>query len=752
MPKLNGQKHIKLSFYTKPAKLLTIIILLSLSVRLFAQDADSLLLAARNMPDNIEKLKAIDEICRTHPNVDTVEIYAQIELGLAIKLKMAEYEAHAYDNQSWASHCKLDLMGAMNYRMKAIQLWDSLNLDSNLAFSYMNYATTLMSIKSYILADEYYQKSFEIYSRLSDSARMSRVCQYLGLLNIGNMAYDNADEYYHRALDIDLKINNRRNVAYDYAGLGHSALNRFHNHDSDTSINLLHSAKQLMLKSFMIADSINDDIVLLNSVPKLCEIYNCESELDSRRSTLLLDSCLYYYKIGMHLCTNFGYDFAYIDLQIGYINYLIQKKMYAKAIAAIEETETEVLSHDGGETNLPMLYQVRIDYYVATGNYEEAYRYAEMKYTDLVTENSTNNQYKLTQTKFVTEYSAKLKQRALEEQERELTHKIKESTQQRIIVANTIVLVMVSILALFLYITTTKRKRMNAMLDAKNQQLATAQKNLLEQNHIINQANRKITTGIRYARHIQDVAMPSNDFMKSIFGECLIIFRPRDIVSGDFYWATQIGRYKALAVADCTGHGVPGALLSILGISMLNDLVASSNMHAPEVSPARLLNTLRTKMRESLRQKADDYTNQDGMDIAFCLYDTQTKCLQYAGAFRPLLLLRRGELIQYDADRMPIGTQMNIDKPFTNNILDIEPDDIVYLYTDGITDQFSATDDNAKFTAPRLRELIQANHHLPFAQQRFVIEQAIDNWRTSPQTGEMIHQTDDMLLVGVKFG
>ena len=245
--------------------------------------------------------------------------------------------------------------------------------------------------------------------------------------------------------------------------------------------------------------------------------------------------------------------------------------------------------------------------------------------------------------------------------------------------------------------------------------------------------------------------MPNIDLMNSIFGECLIIFRPRDIVSGDFYWATQIGRYKALAVADCTGHGVPGALLSILGISMLNDLVASTNMHAPEVSPARLLNSLRLKMRESLRQRSDDYTNQDGMDIAFCLYDTQSKCLQYSGAFRPLLLMRRGELIQYEADRMPIGSQMCTDKPFTNNIIDIEPDDVVYLYTDGIVDQFGA-DDVGKFHGTRLRELIRTHYQMPFTRQRALFEQVFDDWRTSPQTGEMVHQTDDMLLVGVRFG
>lgn len=738
--------------FRKIANLLIVTIFTALSIPLSAQDADSLLQVARALPDNEEKLEVIENVCHIHPSVDTVEKYAQIEVDMARRLQIPYFEASGNDYLSWASHCKLDFLQSLSYRMAAIQIWDSLGRDSDLAFSYMNYATTLMSIESYILADEYYQKSFDIYSRLGDSARMSRVCQYLGFLNVGNMAYDNADEYYHRALEINIRTNNRRGMIYDYSGLGYSALERFHNNENDTNMVLLQNAKLLMLKSFHLADSIGDISGLLNSLPKLSAIYINEAKLDSRRRSQLLDSSLYYYRIGIGIVNDYGYDFAYIDLRTAYINYLIQKKMYADAYAAITETEAEILSHDGGDDNLPMLYQARIDYYLAVGNYAEAYRYSNLQYTDLLTENTKNNQYKLTQTKFMTEYSAKINKRMMEERERELTHKIKEMTQRRIIITTLVGLVLVSVLAVLFLISTIKRKRMNAMFDAKNQQLANAQQNLLEQNRIINEANNKIISGIRYARHIQDVAMPNADYLNSIFDECMVIFRPRDIVSGDFCWATQIGRYKALAVADCTGHGVPGALLSILGISMLNDLVASANMHAPEVSPARLLNTLRTKMRESLRQKADDYTNQDGMDIALCVYDTQAHCLQYAGAFRPLLLMRQGELIQYEADRMPIGANMNVNKPFTNNIIDIEPDDIVYLYTDGITDQFSATENATKFTAPRLRDLIIANHHLPFPEQRTIIEKAIDDWRTSPTTGEMIRQTDDMLFVGVKFG
>ncbi len=737
-----------MSVIGKTAILLISLVLQLLSIQLSAQDADSLLQVVCALPDNAERLKAIDTLCQVHPSVDTVEKYALMEIALARKLQMPYFEASANDNMSWVCYCKLDFMQSLEHRMAAIQIWDSLGRESDLAFSYMNYATTLMSIKSYVLADEYYQSSFEIYSRLCDTARMSRVCQYLGFLNIGNMAYDNADEYYWRALDLNVKTGNRRGMVYDYSGLGYSAVERFHNHEKDTNMVLLQTAKQLLTKSFELAESIGDLSGQLSSLPKLSEVYNCEAKLDSRRSAQLLDSSLHYYQIGMKIVDDFGYDFAYIDLRIAYINYLIQKKMYAKARAAIDETEAEILAHDGGDDNLPMLYQARIDYNVAVGNYAEAYRYSEQKYTDLVAENTRNNQYKLTQTKFMIDYSAKINKRMMEERERELMHKIKEQNQRRIIIGNTVVLVLVSVLAVFFFFTTKRRKRMNAVLDAKNQQLATAQSNLVEQNRIIIQANYKITSSIRYARHIQDMAMPTEAMMESVWGKCLILFRPRDIVSGDFYWTMQIGRFKALAVADCTGHGVPGAFLSILGISMLNDLVASANMNSSETTAAKLLNELRTKIRISLRQKSDDYTNQDGMDIALCLYDTQLHNLQYAGAFRPLLLARSGEIIQYEADRMPIGAYM-LDTPFTNNIIDIETGDIIYVYTDGITDQFGA--DDLKFTAPRLRELICNNCLRPFVHQRSIIEKAIDDWRTIPQTGEMTNQTDDMLLVGVRF-
>lgn len=709
-----------------------------------AQDPDSLVSVVAQIPDNGERLFALEQICKNHASVDTVLKYGQMELDLASRLDSVVYKAKANDNLSWAFHCKLDFEQASKHRLEAIEIWDSLQIDDRLAFSYMNYATIMLSTKNYNIADEYYKTSLEIFSRLADTAHIGRVLQYLGLLNLGTLIFDNAESYYRQAIEFDSVAGNMRGLAYDYSGLGEIALVRLNSCEGDSAKSILAYSKQMLSKAYRIATQIDDIDCILSVIPKVCDVYIAESQIYPQRNGILLDSCRMLYSQGRQIEDEYGYDFVHIYLQISYINYLLQKRDYQLAFKTIRQTEAEIIEYGDADANMPMLYQAYIDYYKAVGNNAKALEYSELKYSELLDETARTNQVKMVQTRFQTEYSLKMQERIQAERERESEFKMRAEMQHRIMIYIVLAFILALLLAIVFLVSTIKRKRMN-------RQLESIQTRLLAQNKLINKANKNITSSIRYAKHIQEVAMPSNEMMQSLFGDCLIIFRPRDIVSGDFYWATQVGRYKAFAVADCTGHGVPGAFLSMLGISMLNDLVASVNMNSTEISASMLLNEMRTNIRKSLRQKSDDYTNQDGMDIAFCLYDTKQQVLQYAGAFRPLLLIRDGQVIQYEADRMPIGAYMQLNKPFTNNIIDIESGDVIYLYTDGITDQFNTDDDPVKFTAPRLRNLLLDNHKRPFAEQYRIYEQKIDSWRTSPKTHQVIHQTDDMLLLGIRF-
>ena len=241
--------------------------------------------------------------------------------------------------------------------------------------------------------------------------------------------------------------------------------------------------------------------------------------------------------------------------------------------------------------------------------------------------------------------------------------------------------------------------------------------------------------------------------MRDLFGECMVLFRPLAIVSGDYYWAAQSGRFKMLAVADCTGHGVPGAFMSMLGMSNLNN-IQGSLQGREDLNAAMVLDELRIKIKTALRQNDEENGNHDGMDMGFVVFDTENSLIHFAGAFRPMLFYREGEeCVQYAADRMPIGIHIAEKEHFTDNVIEVQKGDTMYIFSDGFTDQFGYAQDGAvkKFTMKRLKAILDECHTLPFAEQKARIERAVDTWKTNATTGEIQEQVDDCLIIGIRI-
>lgn len=255
---------------------------------------------------------------------------------------------------------------------------------------------------------------------------------------------------------------------------------------------------------------------------------------------------------------------------------------------------------------------------------------------------------------------------------------------------------------------------------------------------IIQQKNIEITDSINYARKIQEAILTSEDFWQKSFAEHFVLYKPRDIVSGDFYWAyeTHDGK-KIWAVADCTGHGVPGAFMSMVGNSLLNEIVIENKIEQPDL----ILNQLRKQLIRTLRQDEDGAKSQDGMDMAICCLDHGK--LSYSGANNPLFLMREGKLNVFPPDKQPVGQYYGDLQPFTNQEIDIEKDDLVYLFTDGYVDQFGGNN-NKKFLKRRFVNLIETVCTEPLKKQREILDQTIEEWR-----GEF-EQVDDICVVGVK--
>ena len=253
--------------------------------------------------------------------------------------------------------------------------------------------------------------------------------------------------------------------------------------------------------------------------------------------------------------------------------------------------------------------------------------------------------------------------------------------------------------------------------------------------------NKDLTDSIRYAKRIQDAILPDDDFMEKILPEYSILFKPRDIVSGDFYWTTQINNKLVITAADCTGHGVPGAFMSMLGVSFLNEIV-----NKKEVTQANeVLNQLKESVIKSLKQTGKQGEAQDGMDIALCIIDLETKKLQYSGAYNPLYIIRNKELIQFKADRMPIGIfTRKSTQTFTNHEIQLEKDDVIYMFSDGYVDQFGG-ERGEKLKAKNLQKILLEVAHLPMQEQNFVLEFELNKWQGAEP------QIDDILVIGLKI-
>ncbi|HEX2974684.1 MAG TPA: SpoIIE family protein phosphatase [Bacteroidales bacterium] len=263
---------------------------------------------------------------------------------------------------------------------------------------------------------------------------------------------------------------------------------------------------------------------------------------------------------------------------------------------------------------------------------------------------------------------------------------------------------------------------------------------VMERTAQIEAQKEEITSSIAYASRIQMAMLPVPDLFTETFDEYFIIFKPRDIVSGDFYWIGENKGRVFLTVADCTGHGVPGAFMSTLGISALNEIVTNNqNLNANIV-----LNLLREKIKTSLHQTGKEGEAADGMDISLCAIDKHKKKIQYAGAFNPMYFSRNGELTEYKADRMPIGIHYGDEPSFTNHEINCAKGDIIYLLSDGLTDQFGGPE-GSKFKKAQLKKLLADIHFFPLSEQKMMIEKELMHWKGR------FEQVDDITFIGVKL-
>jgi len=351
-------------------------------------------------------------------------------------------------------------------------------------------------------------------------------------------------------------------------------------------------------------------------------------------------------------------------------------------------------------------------------------------------------------------YQAEKKQLEIEKMEKQklLDNQIiklqnEENKKQRIIILSTIIGLCLVVFSLIILIRMFSiKKKANKLLNDKNEEISAqrdeiaAQRDLAaQQRDLITEQKQDITESIQYAYRIQSAAIPPVEILQDILTDYFIFYKPRDIVSGDFYWISEQDHKLIIIAADCTGHGVPGAFMSMLGIAFLNEIVNKENI----TKPSEILSKLRQNIIKALQQSGKDGEQRDGMDVAAITIDLRKNILEFAGANNPLYLIRNEELIEKKGSKMPVSIHRNM-SDYENHIIKVDKKDTIYIFSDGYPDQFGGPN-GKKFKYKPFKELLVSIQNQPMKIQNQLLEENFESWKGN------LEQIDDVLVIGVKI-
>jgi len=375
-------------------------------------------------------------------------------------------------------------------------------------------------------------------------------------------------------------------------------------------------------------------------------------------------------------------------------------------------------------------------------DFQNAYKYSsllnsiERTLYNIETDDKINN--------LMFSYQLEKKENEIELQESQIVAKdatIKlQKTYRNAFGAGFIAVILIIIVIIYAYV---QKRKANKKIIEQNEQILEANEELIVLNEAISKQKNEIVDSINYAQRIQSAMLPPESYVTELLNENFILYKPRDIVSGDFYWIKQVNQYIVLVAADCTGHGVPGAFMSMLGMSYLNEIVQRR-----EITQAnQVLNELRKQIKYSLRQHGQRDESKDGIDMALCVMDLKSMKMQYSGANNPLYLIKdvKGtpELKEIKADRMPLGYYQGKDISFVNHDIQLDMGDSFYIFSDGYIDQ-KGGEENKKFMSKNFKKLLLEIHDQPMYDQKDILDKALLDWMGSNS------QMDDILVIGVR--
>jgi serine phosphatase RsbU (regulator of sigma subunit) len=579
-------------------------------------------------------------------------------------------------------------------------------------------AAVFLKSGSYQDAIDSYMASIEFNDKTGNSTQTRIIYKNLAFIysEIGQLK--NTQKYYDKALTISRRYNNRADICVD----------------------IMDGTNIMIIKQ-------EYDAALL----KLEEALKIGNALNDAR---LLREC---YR-QMALCYK-GYGNQKKSDEY-YNNFLVYDKHVKETSSIDREKKTEELI-SAGEEKLKISESEKKAKDLALSLLEEKKKRTEdsLNYTLAMAEDSIS---KIESQKKAKDMEIDLLNKAQKVSELEIENqKAKAERQNIFIYSGVMILFLLFLVIVGVIIALQQKKKVNKELENKNLQITKAKDEIETKSFELKDAmghiqfqNKSIMQSINYAQRIQDAMLPKQLGMKALIPDSFIFFKPRDVVSGDFYWFEDISKQRNgeknlnlennpgfrkiyIAAVDCTGHGVPGAFMSMLGFNLLNDIVRQGINESNKI-----LNNLHNGIRKSLNQ--DETQNRDGMDMALCVIDPINKVMEFSGAQNPLIYIQDGKLFRVRGNKFPVGGFQVEDHNFTRHTINIDKPTTCYIFSDGFTDQFGGPY-GRKFMAKNFRDLLYEIYEMPMDEQKKILELVMNEWMGNNE------QTDDVLIIGFKI-
>ena len=701
----------------KSLKLLLILFLLFSGYTINAQDSrvDSLKTLLRNLGEDTTKVNTLNaiavELYRANP--DEAIRYGSEAKNLAEQLNYPAGEALANKNIGLGFYMQAEYTEALRYWEPALALYEELGDEQGIANLQGNVGAIYLTTGKFVEAMELFLPALKMAEELNDSTRISTL-----LLNIGVIysespgTYDEALNYYHRAIEMGEALGD-----LDVTGLGNTNMGEIYVEKEEYD-----SALYYFEKSLTILTSGIDIASVLNL---MASVYSQKGEYSK---------ALTFHRDALELARKENAQRETVGILLGMASTYENLENPTKAIEYYKEAEA-IAEETGLEEELSGAYEGLANNYAEIADYPNAYKNLSLKndIDDVIYLIESENKV----SELMNSYQMEKKQNeiALLEQQQEIEHLL--TKRQKTI---SIVIGVFGLLILAMAVGIYNRMRF-----------------IRKTNQKINKQKEMITDSITYAQRIQSAILPSPEKLEELLPEHFVLFKPKDIVSGDFYWIKEVQDHLIIVGADCTGHGVPGAFMSMLGITMFNDLIGDQCYDAP----GAILDRLREKVKEMLVQEGNSDEQKDGMDLAIAVFNRTTRELHFSGANNSLYIIRKKSqpeqkeleahasldngdyrLFELKGDKQPIGTHWE-EAPFRTTSVYLKEQDSFYMFSDGYIDQFGGVD-RKKFKSMNFKKLLLSVQNEGMDIQRQTLEQTFDQWRGPNE------QIDDIIVLGVR--